>query len=295
MQASLRNPFVCLAIFVLLALAIYWPSLGGGAFADDQGYFVDNPYTAEISLQNTVAIFDPSGDARFFAANYAPVHLLFSAFELRVFGDDPRPYHLVNVLIHGLNATLLVMLFLTSGLSLGLAFSGGLLFLVHPANVEAVAWVSQLKTNAALAFSLGALLAFERYPKWATLSFVLGLLTKASAAFALPMALALCWVRRAERRESSRRWIWMGVWALAFCLYAIPQVTAFSERGGVFTPELDDPAVHLRTIAATGARYLVMAGTSWGISPAAEPAPATSPVRLVRGPRRRAARRPRCR
>ena len=54
---------------------------------------------------------------------------------------------------------LLVLVFRASAISRIPALLGGAFFLLHPANVEAVAWISQLKSTAGLAFALGALLA----------------------------------------------------------------------------------------------------------------------------------------
>ena len=75
----------------------------------------------------------------------------------------------------------------------------GALFLLHPANVEASAWISQTKTTLALALSLGALLLFPSRPGLSLVTFTLGLLTKASAAFALPMAAVFVWLDRDAR------------------------------------------------------------------------------------------------
>ena len=200
-------PLVAFLGFALLALAIYRGALAGPFISDDLGYIVTHPYTEELSAENLRAIFDPFGPAKLYAANYAPIHLLLTALEREVFANASFGYHLVNVLVHALNATLLVALLLAAGLPRGAALLGGVFFAVHPANVEAVAWASQLKTNAALAFSLGALLALRRHPVWATGLFALGLLTKASAAFALPTAAAFVWAWGVwEPDRSGRRW-----------------------------------------------------------------------------------------
>ena len=95
---------------------------------------------------------------------------------------------------------------------------------MHPANVEAVAWISQLKTSGALALCLLALLALEKRPAVATLCFVSALLVKASAGFVLPMAAALIWIRRGRMTC----WCWLSAWALLFALFAVPQLSAFS-------------------------------------------------------------------
>jgi tetratricopeptide (TPR) repeat protein len=258
--------------FALIAIAVYRGALHGAFVSDDFGYLVTHPYTAELSVSNLRAILDPFGPARLYAANYAPVHLLLTSIERQIFAEDVLGYHLVNVFIHALNASLLVALLLSSRVPLAGALLGGALFTVHPANVEAVAWVSQLKTNAALAFSLGALLAFPRHALLATLLFALGLLTKTSAFFALPMAAALLWARGG----GAAQWRWLVGWALLFGLYAIPQLSSFEHLAQVEVPAYADPWVHARTIAAIGARYLVMAATSYGVSAFQEPEPALS-------------------
>jgi tetratricopeptide (TPR) repeat protein len=267
-------PLLAFAAFALLGLSIYRGALDGPFVSDDFGYVVSHPYTAQLDAASVRAIFDPFGPAKLYAANYAPIHLLLTALEKQIFADATTGYHLVNVLVHAGNATLLVLLFLASGVPVGAALLGGLLFAAHPANVEAVAWISQLKTSAALLFSLGALLAFRRRPGWATLLFVLGLLTKASAAFALPTAAAFTWAwGTTEPGRSARRWAWLGLWTALFAAYAVPQFASFAHQGQVEVEDFADRGVQLRTVGAVGARYLVMAASSWGVSAFQEPPP----------------------
>ena len=126
---------------------------------DDFVYIIYNPYITELSAENVLAILDPWGAPASLTVNYAPVHLLLHALEIQLFGQNLGAFHALNVLLHAINALLLVVLLLGSRLPVGFAVLGGVLFAVHPANVEAVAWLFQLKTSAALALALGALLA----------------------------------------------------------------------------------------------------------------------------------------
>jgi len=270
-------PLLLFAGFAAIDLAVYRDALHGPFLSDDIGYIVTSPYTRELTAASVAAMFDPFGDANLYTANYAPVHLLLTALERNIFAGQVLGYHLVNVALHALNSVLLVALLLRSRLPAAAALLGGLLFAVHPANVEAVAWISQLKTNGALALSLGALLALGRHPAFAAALFTLGLLTKASALFALPMAAVFTWVRGGG--EAGRRtWHWLGAWAVISGLYAIPQLGSFGAAGAVEVPAYENPWVHLRSIAAVGTRYLVMAATSWGVSAFQEPEPAISVV-----------------
>ncbi len=264
------------AAFSLIAFAIYLPALGGPFISDDLIYIVMNPWTESISIESVFGIFDPTGEARFQGANYAPLALLASAIERAVFSDNTLGYHAVNVLIHALNAVLLVRLLVAAGAGSTPSILGGLLFLVHPGNVEAVAWISQLKTSGALAFCLGSLLAMRRHPAWSALLFVMGLLTKASAVMALPMAAALVWSRCEGWKRNRTSWIWLAGWLAAFLLYGIPQYTAIHPRGSVVVAAYEDAWVHLYTIASIGVHYLVMASTTIGVAHAQEHLPARS-------------------
>ena len=251
----------------MLALGVFRNALGGPFVSDDFGYLVHSPYTSALSTENLLAIFAPWGPARIYdVGNYAPLHLLLTAIERQLFGNDVRGYHVVNVLLHALNATLLVALLLSSRLPRLAALVCGLLFLLHPANVEAVAWISQLKTSAALALALGALLVWPHRPALATLLFAAGLLTKAAVVFALPVAAALAWVRRGGPGQDRRSWVWLAGWALLLGLYALPQLEAFQQSAPLEGETYGDPIAHLRTIAAIGMRYLVMAATGRGVS-----------------------------
>jgi len=273
-------PILLFGAFAALSVFVYSGGLQGAFVSDDYGYIVTSPYTRSLSAESVAEILDPWGQAKEYTANYAPVHLLLTALERQIFANEVLGYHLVNVFVHALVSVLLVALLRSSRVPAVPALLGGLFFLLHPANVEAVAWISQLKTSASLALTLGALLAFRRRPALGTLLFVLGILTKASAYAALPVVAVLTWVRGASddvgAGDTRRQWAWIGAWAVLFALYAIPEFTSFG-FGEVFRePAYDAPWVQLRSIAAVGARYLVMAATSIGVSAFQEPSPVTS-------------------
>jgi hypothetical protein len=176
----------------------------------------------------------------------------------------------VNVMLHALASALLAALFVQVGLSRALATGAALLFLLHPANVESVAWISQAKTPAAFALSMAALLAHRRRPALGALCFGLALLAKPSAAFALPVAGLLDWTR-----EGRVRWGWLSLWAVLLGSYFSAEFWAH-QRAGAVEPVDDDLLVRVRSSAAIAARYVWMSATSLGVSTFHEPAPARS-------------------
>jgi hypothetical protein len=265
-------------LFALLALGVYAPSLRGPFLSDDLHYVATNPYVHELSAEHVLAILDPRSPATVFVVNYAPVHLLLHALTWQVVGEQTTAYHVINVLLHALGSALLAAVFACAGLPRAVALGAALLFLLHPANVEAVAWISQAKTPSAFALSMAALLAHPRRPLLGTLLFGLALLAKPTAAFALPVAALLDWTRPRAEGEQGRAGVrlrWLAGWALLLTGYAFAEF-ATHERSGAAEPIDADALVRLRSSAAIFARYLWMSATSLGVSTFHEPAPVRS-------------------
>ena len=270
---------VLLGAFLGAALFVYRPALEGPFVSDDVHYVENNAYVHELSRENLAVILDPAGPATLAIVNYAPAQLVVHAVAWRFFGSDTTGHHVLNVVMHALASLLLVALFLQVGIPRTAALVGGAFFLLHPANVEAVAWISQLKSTLALVLSLIALLAWPRRPGLGSLAFVLALLAKATAAFALPVAALLDWTRarlRADPGSRRVRWGWLAVWALAFAGYAVAEFATHQRSGAAEAGLLDTPLVLLRTMVALAGRYLVMAATSVGVSAFHEPDPVVS-------------------
>lgn len=254
-------------LFVGIALLSYRPALAGPYVSDDWEVVRANPYVHDLSAANLRAIADPRGAPAFLSMNYAPVHLLAHGLAWQAFGAEPLGHHVVNVVLHGVVSALLAALLFASGASRLVASIAGLLFLVHPANVEAVAWIVQLKTLLAAAFSFAALLVLPTLPLLATLAFAAALLSKATALFALPVAAVFAFVRR-ERRLAP----WLAVWAVLAIGYAVAELPIFRATAEVELAPLE-PAERLRQGFALAQRYLLMAGTGIGVSAFQEPSP----------------------
>jgi hypothetical protein len=264
------------AAFAGITLSVYQPALNGPFVSDDIGYFTANPYTAELGLDSLIAFFDPTGAARVHTANYAPIHLLLTAVLRKIFANDVTGYHLINVLCHAFASWCLVNWFRRAALPVSVAVLAGFAFALHPANVEAVAWISQLKTTASFVFALGALMCFPERPRAATALFALGLLTKASAAAALPAAAAFALARAGRRPLPRDELRWLGIWCGLFALFAIAELGAQRGAGEASLGAGLGLVARIQTIFATGARYVVMAATGIGLSAYHEPEPITS-------------------
>lgn len=142
------------ALLVIAVLLAYLPALGGGFVWDDEGHVTRPDLRA---LDGLGRIWTEPGATQ----QYYP--LLHSAFWLQwqLWGGHPVGYHVVNVLLHALNA-LLVWLILRR-LELPGALLAAFLFALHPVHMESVAWISELKNTLSGAFCLGAALAYLKF------------------------------------------------------------------------------------------------------------------------------------
>jgi hypothetical protein len=259
-----------------VSYGMYRPALHGDFLSDDSLYLTQNPWVQRLAPEDVVAMLDPWGGPASRSSNWAPVNLLLHGLEWQVFGDRTVGYHVVNVGIHALVSVLLALVFVRAGIAPLAAWLAAGLFLVHPANVEAVAWISQLKTLASTALALGALLAHPRRPLIGVTLFALAVLTKATAFFVLPVAAWWAFAAHRNGSEPEPRFGWLAVWTGLFLLYLTPQFTAFF-HGTIEEATLHpDPFVHVRTLFAIGAHYLWMAATGLGIAPFHQPPPVES-------------------
>jgi hypothetical protein len=278
-RALLARRFGWLALYAAanaLLLALYAPALHGEFVSDDVGFVVHNPWVREPSAAHVLEILDPWGDAAAFAINWAPVHLLIHAAQWRAFGASTLGYHVTNVALHALASVLLVAIYRRSRLPPLAALGGGAFFLLHPANVEAVAWISEVKTLAAMALALGALLLQFRRPGLAAALFAAALLSKALAVFALPVAIVAAGLRRARGTAARRDAAWLLVWLAFFAFYAAPQWHVFQQHGETDLGLHPDPLVAARSVVAFVARYLAMGSFGIGLSAFHDPPRALS-------------------
>lgn len=273
-----RGLFLLFAFALAVSTAVYWPALSGPPIADDFAYLL-NPWITNPSGENLKALVDPWSQATSSLKNYAPVRAIVHSFQWWAHPQVSLAYHLENLVVHALATTLLAAFLFSVGVRATAALVAGAIFLVHPANVEAVAWMSQIWSPLALLFVLLALLALSRRPALATVSVALALLSKPMAVFAAPAAAVLAWCSTGGAASSSKegtppRWPWIALWFLLTLLLTAAQVAAYGDSG---PRQLNaDRAVVVRSMATYALRYLVMAYTSYGVAAFQEPPPSLS-------------------
>jgi hypothetical protein len=277
LQGSGRLRLFALALAV--SLAVYWPALLGPPIADDFAYLL-NPWVTNPSTENLTALVNPWSQATSSLKNYAPVRALVHRFQWRVHPEVSLAYHLENLVLHATATTLLAVFLSSLGVRATAALGAAAIFLVHPANVEAVAWMSQIWSPLALIFVLLGLLALPRRPALATLCIVNGLLSKPMAVVAAPVGAALAWCRTGgaasvSNPEAKPHWRWLTLWFFFTLLFMAAQLLAYGDSGS--PPFSTNRAVVVRSMATNALRYLVMAYTSLGVAAYQEPPPSPSP------------------
>lgn len=201
-----RNGLFCLILFIAV-IAAYLPVWHAGFIWDDDRYVTNNP------LLSTPGGLKDIWFSAHHQSQYFPLAFTTLRFEYGLWGLNPLGYHIVNVLIHALNALLVWRILRQLGVKgAGLAAAT---FALHPVQVESVAWISELKNVQSTFFYLLAVLAWVRsirFPALATryygftlLCGALAMLSKTTAC-TLPAALFLTLWILGQRLSWRRMW-----------------------------------------------------------------------------------------
>ncbi len=152
-----------LAIPLFLAIATLAVYAVTGSFDllytwDDRLYVLTNSTVHTFTLPHLKEAFSD-----YYVGNYAPLTILSYMIDHALWGLRPNGYHLENVLFHAANGLLFYTLLRRFSLNEWQAGAAAWIFLLHPVQVETVAWVSQRKSLLAMFFFLTALICYHCY------------------------------------------------------------------------------------------------------------------------------------
>ena len=159
-QISPPPVWLLAALLVLVTIATFWPATRGNFVNyDDDSYVTSNVHVQNGLTWESIkwACLNPV------AANWHPVTVWSHMADCQLFGLQPWGHHLTNVVLHALNAGLvLALLQLLTGATWRSLWVAAL-FAVHPLRVESVAWVSERKDVLSGCFGLLSLIAYACY------------------------------------------------------------------------------------------------------------------------------------
>ncbi|HET9495402.1 MAG TPA: glycosyltransferase family 39 protein [Chloroflexia bacterium] len=201
-----RRRGAMVVVLVGLALAAFLPGVGGYFLSDD---WVLLDWTRASTPGDVAAFFDPN---TFWF--YRPLLKVYYWAGQSVFGLRAAPFHIVSLLLHGLNGYLLYRLAAPhAGWRAGLA--AALVFMLVPYHAETVSWIAATGDLVAVTCTLGSLLALRRYladggARWAALGgglFAVGLFTRETTIMLPALALLAMLTMFPMRGRLSARWL----------------------------------------------------------------------------------------
>ena len=206
------DPTTSKLVLITLALGLvvavtYLRSLTGEFLNwDDPDYVTANP---DLRLGLTWEMVKWSFG--YHASNWHPLTWLSLALDYRLYGLDPRGYHVTSLSLHIANTLIVFLLLHRLTERLWPSAVVAALFGLHPMHVESVAWVAERKDVLSAFFSLLTVAAYARYARLRTwpayasvvLLFALALLSKPMAV-TIPAVLLLLdyWPLRRWSRQA---------------------------------------------------------------------------------------------
>ncbi|NNL67157.1 MAG: tetratricopeptide repeat protein [Myxococcales bacterium] len=264
--AAAHPGWLALAIAVFVA-AIYAPVRGYPFVVfDDAGLVADNPLVnGGLSLETLRRAFTESA-----LGNWVPLAWLSHALDVELFGFEAGGHHVTSVLLHAAASVLLFEALRRMTAKPGPAAFAALVFAVHPAHVESVAWIAERRDVLCGLFWMLTLLAWTAYARaerftWlalATLCYAAALLSKPMAV-TLPLVLLLLdlWpLGRASRGPVRLLAEKLPLAAVALAVAAATLETQ-SQAGAVVTLDMLPVSLRLANALTSTVAYLSM--TLW--------------------------------
>jgi Flp pilus assembly protein TadD len=162
-SAERRNRAIGIVIGVVLVVAIalvYAPVRQAAFFyLDDDFYVTANPFVRDgLTIAGLRRVLFGS-----YGALWMPITFASHMIDVSLFGLSPAGPHVVNVVVHAVNALLLfTLLRRTTGVLVPSAIAAAL-FALHPLRVESVAWIAERKDVLSLFFGLLTLHVWTSY------------------------------------------------------------------------------------------------------------------------------------
>ncbi len=152
-------PLAALLLALACAAAFYRVLAADFINFDDDVYVTANPLVrGGLSLPGLAGAF-----ARPLASIYQPLTQLSLMADASLWGADPYGFHLTNLILHAVNALLLLLLLVRWTGARWRSLAASALFALHPLRVESVAWVTERKDVLSGLFFLLALLAWHAW------------------------------------------------------------------------------------------------------------------------------------
>jgi tetratricopeptide (TPR) repeat protein len=160
LKCLLRRPsFLAVGLAVITAW-VYLPVRSNGFVNyDDPDYVTSNPHVQSgISWENLKWAFTTGH-----ASNWHPLTWVSHMLDWQMFGAHAAPQHLVSLGFHAANTLLLFFLLLKITGGLWRSAMVAVLFALHPAHVESVAWISERKDVLSAFFWMLTLITYAEY------------------------------------------------------------------------------------------------------------------------------------
>ncbi|GAM10547.1 transmembrane and TPR repeat-containing protein [Geobacter sp. OR-1] len=282
---TIKRPVsIAMAVVPIVCLLLYLPALQCGFVTlDDPDYVLNNLLIRRLDRDMLVASFSQAH-----IGWWMPLTWISLAIDYHFWGIEPFGYHLTNIVLHAVNAGVVVLI--ADRLLRGtvakeepgwhypaMLILAGLLFGMHPLRVESVAWVTERKDVLNGLFSFGAILCYLRYAERkesgsdgagvaycaALALFALSLMAKSASVVLPAMLLVLDWYPLARGRQGA--WGRLVVEKLPFFALAaaMSAITIYFTRESQYLVSLDQFPLWDRFIVSGNAiiayiRYLIV-------------------------------------
>lgn len=260
------SPWMLILLSVIVTVVAYLQALDAPFVSDDQIYITENTRLAGLHFTELWRLFiEPYNPYEFL-----PLRDLSYRFDITLFGLTPAAFRIHNIILYLLSVPLVYAVTTSLWRYLRPAQAGSAawpaavvtaLFVLHPAHVEAVVWISGRKDVLAGLFSLLSLwLAMQAkrerglasgYAAAAMIALLLALLSKATAVAVAPV-IAMLWIffwRDIPVPERRRALL---IWPLMILLLAVVSISLLSFGHSVRAPAYFGIEVFSRALAALG-------------------------------------------
>jgi len=208
MKKDTGHSYLHYALIIILGVLLYAKTIFFGlTFLDDDIWLIGQ----QVHLRSIKNIFPLLTTIDFSGVYYRPMIALSFLIDSKLAPLYPYSFRITNILLHLFNSCLVLALLKQFRFKANVALSFSLVFVVHPALVQAVAWIPGRTNSLLCAFVLPAMISFVMYlNKRDNKSFALhfislffALLTKETA-LVLPVIFYLYWLLIADQNKSKR-------------------------------------------------------------------------------------------